>query len=65
MSSRMLCVEIIEALVRQNPGCPLLRQCSIFRSSCRVSNIIDLTAPEDVPKIPPGRSAKTGKPRGK
>ncbi len=41
-----LCREIVEALARSHPYCPLLRHCDIFRSTCNVPNRIDLTEPD-------------------
>jgi len=50
MVSKRVCQEIVEALARQNPGCPLARQCDIFRSTCLVPNVIDMTEPENKKK---------------
>jgi len=43
MPNKRVCQEIIEAIARQNPRCPLARHCHMFMGTCQVSNIIDLS----------------------
>ena len=54
MPTQRMCIEIVEALVRQTGDrCPLLRQCELFRQTCHVPNRIDLTEPPEVCVSPP------------
>ncbi len=53
MEGKRVCQEIVEALVRQNPGCPLARHCEMFRDSC-----MEIVLPPPKPMKKPKRAKK-------
>ena len=51
MSKSRMCKDIVEAIARNNPGCPLLRHCSMFSHSCQFPNRIELDKVTDEDKL--------------